>query len=233
MAGYNFATEEGMRRVIDSVRRLERQVYNRGASGGSKPQSPNEFWCSYKNTSGDTVPGNGVIVLEDIELIASGADRAYEAAKPSTTFGRIFAASQPFGVASNKYGLCKFFGELELLYDDADGTPAFGETWGPKPGQFSLAKGYPGFTVLGVSDSTNHILLAVREEVSTYIGKADAGINKGASGTVSIWIGTPGSESDSTVNISSCYNRTANISSGNWVTVQFINGHPYVAKLEC
>lgn len=71
-------------------------------------------------------------------------------------------------------------------------------------------------------------------ERGVWIGKADAAIASGASGTVSIWTGTPGSETDSTENLTSCFNRTGlDIDSGSWVRVMEINGHLYVEPWEC
>jgi hypothetical protein len=85
----------------------------------------------------------------------------------------------------------------------------------------------------------NRVSLQPRRHVTAqgtsgvFIGKADGDIAKGSSGTVSVWAGTPGGESDTGTNIANCYNRAVDISTGQWVTVMFVNGFPYVVPLEC
>lgn len=69
-----------------------------------------------------------------------------------------------------------------------------------------------------------------------FIGKASEAIAAGASGkTVRIWTGTPGSESDSGIDLTNCCNRTGiDIASGAWVTVEIaLGGHRYVEPYEC
>lgn len=65
-----------------------------------------------------------------------------------------------------------------------------------------------------------------------WTGKASAAISKNSSGTVRIWSGEPGSEVDTGVDITNCYNRTADIESGAWVYVMFRHGYPYVEPAE-
>lgn len=64
-----------------------------------------------------------------------------------------------------------------------------------------------------------------------YLGKTDAALNKGSSGTISIWSGTTkGSETDTTVNTTSVYNRFGNIASGKFVLLCWVdNGWELVA----
>lgn len=69
-------------------------------------------------------------------------------------------------------------------------------------------------------------------EPSLLLGKTDAAISKGSSGTVSIWSGTPGSETDTGDNITA-FNRFANLGSGKWVACSPINGHYYLTSAEC
>lgn len=67
---------------------------------------------------------------------------------------------------------------------------------------------------------------------AAWIGKADTAIATGASGTVSIWSGTPGSEVDTLVDITNCYNRSAAIALGGWVKVKFVHGYRYVEPFD-
>ena len=64
------------------------------------------------------------------------------------------------------------------------------------------------------------------------IGKTDASHAKGASGTVSIWTGDPGSEVDSTRNVTA-YNRFADVASGKWVAVANNGFGWYLIAAEC
>ncbi len=67
-----------------------------------------------------------------------------------------------------------------------------------------------------------------------YVGKTDAAIDKGNSGTVSIWAGTTkGSESDTGDNITGVYNRFADIAITKWVHVEWVNGGWELSAAEC
>ena len=66
------------------------------------------------------------------------------------------------------------------------------------------------------------------------IGKTDAAHNKGATGTISVYKGSPGSYTltDTTQNITA-YNRFGNIASGKWVAVKrFVHGWEIISA-EC
>jgi hypothetical protein len=66
-----------------------------------------------------------------------------------------------------------------------------------------------------------------------FIGKADAEIASGATGTVSVWTGTAGSETDSDENRDG-YNRTGlAIGSGDWCLGMRINNQWYLEPWEC
>lgn len=65
------------------------------------------------------------------------------------------------------------------------------------------------------------------------LGKTDASHAKGASGTVSLYSGTPGSEGDTTENLTGVWNKFAAIASGKWVWVDWQDGMPYETAAEC
>lgn len=66
-----------------------------------------------------------------------------------------------------------------------------------------------------------------------YLGKTDAAINKGTSGTVSIYGGTTkGSETD-TGNNMTVYNRYANVAAARWVTIMYIDSDWEMICGEC
>jgi hypothetical protein len=68
--------------------------------------------------------------------------------------------------------------------------------------------------------------------VRMVLGKTDAAITKGSSGTVSIWTGTAGSETDSTENIT-VWNRIGNIAITKWCICAYFNNAWYLVAGEC
>src|SRR5262249_49771951 len=126
----------------------------------------------------------------------------------------------PVPVAAGQYGFCTRAGPVVALYDTADGTPAFGDAWGPRSGTWQLKKNTGGF--LRRAPPTNAALglaLFVPLPMLTFRGKTTAAaINKGASGTINIYTGALGSESDSGQTMPNVYNRYANAAQGRWVT---------------
>lgn len=75
-------------------------------------------------------------------------------------------------------------------------------------------------------------LIHIGSWANIMLGKTDAAISKGASGTVSIWSGAIGSEADTGVNVTA-YNRFANVAITKWVLVVSIQGRLYLAAAEC
>lgn len=77
-------------------------------------------------------------------------------------------------------------------------------------------------------------LVSMGDWVVNFIGKANALIASGSSGTVSWWTGTPGSEADTGVDVASCYNRTGiDLAADDWCIVTSILGRLYVEPWEC
>lgn len=179
----------------------------------------------YRNDAGEQIPPFGILRLTGAVTVNS---RPYLKAEKPDTYGSqyLHAINGPTAVESGDYGTCyvpaeSFF--VRAAYDTADGTPAFGEAWGPRSGTWKLKKNTGGFQIIGDPDSTNGTVLVARVPMLSFIGKTDASHAKGASGTISIYAGTLGSESDTTVNMSSVWNRYANVSSGKWVRCAWDN----------
>lgn len=72
----------------------------------------------------------------------------------------------------------------------------------------------------------------VRGASGPLLCKTDAAIAKGTSGTVSVYSGPPGSETDTGRNVTA-FNRFANVGSGKWVLVVTIAGRRYLSAAEC
>lgn len=262
-------------------------------------------WDGIKNDSGETCPAFGILVITGTEMRGNEFKRPVLIGnKPSTTFYREFVVNGPTPIPAGGYGRCtRGPGACSVKYDT--GTPANGEGWGPKPGQWTASKGFPGISCEGIKSASRYLMLGTLSPITTllckataqnsagslatdtsdykiyagtagsesdagfttqpaiysrsdimidewfyatfrngtwyadlddssWLGKADSAINSGASGTVSLWTGTPGSESDSGSNATSVYNRTSvNIPSGGWVHIGRVNGKFYGTPWSC
>lgn len=190
-------------------------------------------WLPLRNDSGETLPAFACARITGVTIVEGQV--VTTVAKPSTTLARHYLINGPSAVANGKYGSGTIDCPAYVLYDTAD-TPAFQEGWGPKPSQWTIAKGFPGFTILGTNSGSGATsrTFALWEPITRLVGKADALVGSGSSGTVSIWIGgTVGSESDSTINVT-VYNRTgADLASGAWCVVLWINNTWYAEPWEC
>lgn len=108
----------------------------------------------------------------------------------------------------------------------------------PVAGAYKLTSDMGGpIELVSTPDGTGDKELFVRLAVSipVLLGKADAAINKGSSGTVSIWTGASGSESDTGINVSNVKNRFSDVASGKWVALTWtgLYGFPYLMAKEC
>jgi hypothetical protein len=216
--------EDGKRRANKSIRWTEqfREKQNRRQR---RQVSLFDDLRIYNGTN-ESLPQYGVGKVTSITTY--NGEKYATVEKPDTTFSRQYLVNSGSALAYQSTGVAKNRPVVKVLYDT--GTPAAGEVWGPKPGQWTASKGYPGFLVLGIVDSTNKIMLARVEEPEIYAAKADGDIAINASGTCSQWVGTPGgSEFDSTVNITNCYNFTGKkIKTNDLVTIYFVDGVAYI-----
>jgi hypothetical protein len=223
-----YAFDENGKDRADSAIRWVEGFREQGTRRQRRFVSPFDDVRIYNDTN-EELPQFGVARVTGMTTIND--QKVVSVEKPDTTFGRLYLVNSGDDLAYQRVGVAKNRPIVKVLYDT--GTPAIGEVWGPKPGQFSCSAWYPGFKVLGIVSSTDKIMLAQYDEPGIYLGKADADIAKGSTGTVSLWIGASGAESDSTINITGCSALGAAITSGKWVTVQYINGVPYVGPYEC
>jgi hypothetical protein len=161
-----------------------------------------------------------------------GGPAAVLADRPSTTFRRTYYVNGDTEVRQGEYGLAQLGPVVTVAYDT--GTPALGEGWGPKPSQFTLSKNYPHIaTVLGIVDGTKKWMLAQWNQLDRLIGKTNATHNKNASGTINLYQGAAGSEALISSLTVSAFNKFANVASGKWVVVEWINGQWYLTSAEC
>lgn len=179
--------DDGKRRADKAIRWVEgfREQQARRQRRFSGPFDEIKIY----NAENEEMPQYGIGRVTAISEVAG--EKVVNLEKPSTTFSRSYLVNSGGDVAYQKTGISKNRPIVKVLYDS--GTPAVGETYGPKPGQFTISKGYPGFTILGVVDSTNKIALARVEPYDTIIGKLTGSLVDGAN-TVNVWAGVGGSE---------------------------------------
>jgi hypothetical protein len=190
-------------RIAEATRHVERSL--RGTTGDVNltPGGPGGGgWHPFINIFSETIPAWGVVTIaDDVDAFDSKAvGGLYLATQPDTTFGR-YAINGPTEVPTNKSGFLRFSGEALCLYEDPGFGfhPALGEGYGPKPGSFALAKGYPSLCVShGSIKEDARLLQGTLSPITTLLGKTTGAITGGTSTTTAydIRVGTSGSETD-------------------------------------
>lgn len=102
------------------------------------------------NNCGETYPAWGISRITG-RTAASGTVPAYRTvAKVDTTYRWQYFVNGGKDVANQAYGYGSFLDDCdgEVLYDTG-ATPAYGERWGPKSGEFKLFQHRPGFLIMG------------------------------------------------------------------------------------
>jgi hypothetical protein len=192
-------------------------------------------WVEFRNDAGETIPAFGIVRLTGIAAI--DATRVVLTAAKPNVFGcqHNAAINGPTAVSSGRYGVCTRAAVDVALYDTADGTPAFGEKWGPRDGSWKLKKNTGGFSVLGPTNPDQGLVLVSPAPMRMFVGKTDGTHNKGGSGTISIYAGTLGSETDTGLNMTGVYNRFATLTSGKWVRCEWneTDGAWEITAAEC
>jgi hypothetical protein len=211
-------TEESMRRVAREVFASERTarswigVESGAAFGGGAVAPALPKTMRFRNDAEEEIPAFAVMRVTGIET--TGGRATATVAKPSSTFQRLYLVNGAVKVASGKFGEGSWLSEANyVLYNASSGTPAYGESWGPKNGQWSLEEYRYGFTILGGNT-----------------GSDDSSHAKGATGTISIY---DGNEVDTTDNMTGVDNLFATVASGKWVDVEWRGGRWYLTSAEC
>jgi len=228
MAGYNF-DEQSARRVVKSTLFTERM--NRG--GGASPSTPanlNQVWWPFRNDYAGTVPSYGVVAITGVVAVTDTTSTIYTGNRPSTTFYQLYGVNSSLEVAEGEYGLLTLNGPCYIAYDS--GTPAAGEGWGPKPGQFTLSKGFPSGTIVsGIQDTTNKWLLGTLAPITKILCKATADNAAGSLATdtsdYKIQSGTAGSEADAGFTTQPAIYARESTSNNEFFTASFANNAWY------
>jgi len=215
-----------LQRISDIVGGLTNS--NRGALlhglniGGMRFSAANEsniYTTPFYNNSTFTVPAYGVVRISN-----------YARGVPSVSRSNIYGAQYnhlvngPYNVDNTLFGNAASSFPAMAAYDSADGTPAFGELWGPRSGTFLLKKNTPGFRVVGGTvsgdgndeyangiDTVAHLVLVRPEPFLRFRGTTTIAHNYQTSQSVNIFYGTGGSYIDSTIDMANVYNDFADL----------------------
>jgi hypothetical protein len=122
----------------------------------------------FANDSGEEIPAYAVMRLTgDVD-----SSHRLKVSKPNDLQQKFFLVNGSVAVPSGGNGRGSWLSEdaapsgLRVAFDSVDGTPGFGESWGAKSGQWTVAKFRAGFTVLGDADTTANTVVALQREVN-------------------------------------------------------------------
>lgn len=226
-----FLDSEAITRTYEVVRQVESEPQNLRANlRGHKDPHP-QRWIPFTNSSTAAAPAFALLKVTGI----TAATGTLTVTQASTEFSRVYAINGPDVAAANGgSGLCTLDSPCLCAYDS--GTPAVGEGWGPKPGQWTLSKGFPGGTVIGIHDSANSVASVMLETpIVNFLGKTTAATTANAA-TTSYNVmagGTLGSETNAGFNpVPSALSLTT-IGSSKWVKLTFLANGVRMEPLEC
>jgi hypothetical protein len=109
-------------------------------------------WQTVLNGAGEQIPAWGLV-----KISASDVAGVFTGQKPATDGERVWIAAG-MEINTDEQGSVTADFPAWALYDEADGTPAIGETWGAGASSFKLRKDKAGFRVCGDPDTTLRIV---------------------------------------------------------------------------
>ena len=161
-------------------------------------------WFEIQNQNAAQIPAFGVMRVTDVLVVKAG--RVVVKVDQPNMFGDfgqcLISGPAPIAGANGTTkagGMATRTGFITALYDSADGVPAYGDVWGPQNGTWKLKKNTGGFFCLGAPvNTTVHLAVFAPLPMRSFYGKnAGSRITKATTGTINIFTGTPGSETDS------------------------------------
>lgn len=185
----------------------------------------NLYNLAFRNDSGEQIPEFGIIkVTEAVTVTDFG--QVLKAEKPDT-YGSQFIhfVNGPQPVDDTKIGYCANPSQPMFAKYDTGTTPANGQVWGPDS-SFDLKENVGGFQIIGGVVSGR--VLVVQAPMILLLGKTDAAHGKSASGTISVFDGTLGSEADTTKNITGVWNHFADLATTKFVVATWRGGEDWL-----
>jgi hypothetical protein len=199
-----------------------------GAHGGARAEGAVMFRRQLKKrtilSAHPAIPQGGVCITTGISLAMNSPPVL--ACTPMVKLGQ-----RPFFVAEiAAYDLeptpaCDMSFPVLVAYNDTDGMPAKGETWGPVPGGYLVRKWHHGFKVLEDGDPTTTLFLGAYDyAVPWYQGKMDVACGPRETKAVSLYRDDGASGVDLGLNVDALAPfmlAVETIGIGKWVEVQF------------
>jgi hypothetical protein len=227
---YNFATRRDIQRIERAVNHFERSGPEPLRQDTDWPNVNNRPLIGFFNDSGSLIPPFGIVFTKGNKAQASDtkegpAQGVCISVKTPDAFGCQYNAliadeANGVGYSDQKFGAAQQLPPFIALYESLDGTPGFGEAWGPL-NSFKLRKDTGGFRIMGVYDASKTLALVIPEPMLEFVGKTPATINKGNAGTVNIFKGTLGAEVDTGQQMTGVWNRFADVFATKWVRVSW------------
>jgi hypothetical protein len=174
---------------------------------------------------------------------------ALQVGQPDATFVQKYYVNGPTSIGTET-GFGTAFSDVEwpvwAQYNTSSGTPAYGQVWGPKAGEWTLEPNRPGFVIVGQPQTVGSFnIVAVRPyEVTEVWVKTSAALTQGAAITNQpVYICKPlgvsgGGETASGMTLPAVYDRLINAStqtgwqipSGAFLLCRWIDGYWYAVE---
>jgi hypothetical protein len=135
----------------------------------------------FMNGAGEPIPGFAIMTAGGTHLVDNQLVLVMQ--QPSESYDRLYYVNSPVPVSPGGFGTCNVGDHALARWNDSIAWTA-GTTCGPKPGDWGLWSGSPGFHILGAA--TPGQLLVRQHEVTVLQGKTAATLEAGGSVTVNI-----------------------------------------------
>jgi hypothetical protein len=220
-------------RISAAIRAVESGRLNQRSDLELEPKDRNVAKVPFRNDSGEAVPAYALLRVTGMASVEG--KNIHTISKPDATYRLRYLVNGPVEWGIGKQGWGYWLWHADYVLYDTGATPAYGETWGPEPSSWTIKKDAPGFLIQGGNTGTGATsrTIAIQDVPQHVFGKADAAIANAASGTVRIYGGTQGSETDTGLTIASCYNYGPDIADEANVWVGWLGGKAYVQNMEC
>ena len=166
-------------------------------------------WVTFRNDAATTAVGGAILRITG--FVVTDPENPFFTVDQPNTYGSqyLHAVNDETDVAAGSYGKCCLGQIVPALYDSGDGTPAFGEQWGPRSGTWKLKKNTGGFMVLGVAVSSRSLVLVTPAPMLVLRGQPTADVAAAATGTLTIYTGAYGSEATTGVTMAGVKNNSS------------------------
>jgi hypothetical protein len=217
-------------------------AYNSGMVGGllqSPSEDRNPVVVQVRNDTGDDLGKRAIVGLGDSVISSSSNARQWkedivlsadtpEAGTHDNCYGVLLDSIPDGGI-----GRAVVAGATQVLLNVAASTDTHA----------SIADGETDYLTTGTSGTARIVwkasgtgqrlgIVLLNATGGVMLGKTDEAIAKGTTGTVSIYAGESGTETDTGNNVE-CKNRFADVDTGKWVAFTLIGSFHYLIAAEC